>query len=89
MWGRLLMASGQCLLTYFLQVSFMYHTFMEDKNKRKIQGNYKELVSSVRPCDIQDHLVRAGMLSDEEEEWITLPSISFQEGWYDYDKSRS
>ncbi len=54
---------------------------MEDENKRKIQGNYKELVGSVRPVDIQDHLVQAGMLSDEEQEWITLPSIVPQEGW--------
>ncbi len=59
---------------------------MEDENRRKIQGNYKELVGSVRPVDIQDHLVQAGMLSDEEQEWITLPSIVPQEGWYNYDQ---
>ncbi len=56
---------------------------MEDKNKRKIQANYKDLVDLVRVVEIQDHLVQAGVLSDEEQEWITHPYITPQEGWYD------
>ena len=55
---------------------------MEEENKRRIQGNYKDLVDNVRPVDIQDYLVQAGVLSDEEQNLISLPSIVPQEGLF-------
>ena len=53
---------------------------MEPENKLKIQGNYKDLVQTVAVCDILDHLVQFGLLTEEEQEWISSKYITRQEG---------
>ncbi len=53
---------------------------MEAKNRLRIQGNYKALVSELRVQDVVDQLFQDGLLTDEEQQWVQMDSITTQEG---------
>ena len=53
---------------------------MEPENKLRIQANFKDIVQNVAVSDVQDHLIQFGLLTDEEQEWVSMKLITRQEG---------
>ena len=53
---------------------------MELENKLRIQGNQKEIVQTIAVSDVEDHLIQAGLLTEEESDWIKVRGITRHEG---------
>ena len=53
---------------------------MEPENRLKIRANHKSLVQNVAVSDVQDHLIQFGLLTDEEQDWVTKRDITRREG---------
>ena len=53
---------------------------MELENKLRIQGNQKEIVQTIAVSDVEDHLIQAGLLTEQESDWIKVRGITRHEG---------